>query len=163
MATTFRTTAAPGATYSDDFRYHSIDLEPTGDERIEDVIERVIRVHSLLADHDYYLALPDPAMQRAQDLLRGADAGRTGPQLSPSSPPSVAPSRRSHAGSVYNRFLLSDRSGDSWNRETETSPSLSRYRAGLADQLSQLSRLYRLGIGLSYFLHPYTTRLSSQC
>ena len=57
----------------DDFRYHSIDLEPTGDERIEDVIERVIRVHSLLADHDYYLALPDPAMQRAQDLLRGAD------------------------------------------------------------------------------------------
>ncbi|MEZ5585516.1 MAG: 2Fe-2S iron-sulfur cluster-binding protein [Sedimenticolaceae bacterium] len=57
----------------DDFRYHSIDLEPTGGERIDDVIERVIRVHSLLADHDYYLALPDPAMRRARQWLRAAD------------------------------------------------------------------------------------------
>jgi len=57
----------------DDFRYHSIDLEPAGDERIDDVIERVVRVHSLLADHDYYLALPQGALDRARVLLDEAD------------------------------------------------------------------------------------------
>lgn len=57
----------------DDFRYHSIDLEPAGDERIDDVIERVVRVHSLLADHDYYLALPQGALDHARVLLDEAD------------------------------------------------------------------------------------------
>lgn len=57
----------------DDFRYHSIDLVPAGDECIDDVVDRVIRVHSLLADHDYYLALPDQVIQRAHELLRAAD------------------------------------------------------------------------------------------
>jgi CDP-4-dehydro-6-deoxyglucose reductase len=57
----------------DDFRYHSIDLEPAGDERMNDVIERVIRVHSLLANHDYYLALPQDAMSHAERVLRDAD------------------------------------------------------------------------------------------
>ncbi len=57
----------------DDFRYHSIDLEPSGTERIEDVIERIVRVHALLADHDYYLALPEQALGRAQTLLDEAD------------------------------------------------------------------------------------------
>lgn len=56
----------------DDFRYHSIDLEPAGDERIEDVIERVVRVHSVLGDHDYYLALPSPALAAAQGFLDSA-------------------------------------------------------------------------------------------
>jgi len=53
----------------DDFRYHSIDLEPAGEERIDDVIERVVRVHSLLADHDYYLALPQAALDFARVVL----------------------------------------------------------------------------------------------
>lgn len=57
----------------DDFRYHSIDLQPAGEERIDDVLERVIRVHSLLADHDYYLVLPEPALAHAQKLLQRAD------------------------------------------------------------------------------------------
>lgn len=57
----------------DDFRYHSIDLEPAGVERIEDVIERVVRVHSLIADHDYYLALPETALNHAKRLLADAD------------------------------------------------------------------------------------------
>ena len=57
----------------DDFRYHSIDLAPAGDEQIDRVIERVIRVHSLLADHDYYLALPEDAVIRARALLQQAD------------------------------------------------------------------------------------------
>lgn len=62
----------------DDFRYHSIDLEPAGDERIEDVIERVVRVHSVLGEHDYYLALPRPALAAAQGFLdaAGIPAGR---------------------------------------------------------------------------------------
>ena len=42
----------------DDFRYHSIDLEPAGDERLERVVERVIRVHGSLMENDYYLAIP---------------------------------------------------------------------------------------------------------
>ncbi|MCG6967804.1 MAG: 2Fe-2S iron-sulfur cluster binding domain-containing protein [Chromatiaceae bacterium] len=57
----------------DDFRYHSIDLEPVGEERMDDVIERVVRVHSLLADHDYYLALPGAALDWARTLLDEAD------------------------------------------------------------------------------------------
>lgn len=57
----------------DDFRYHSIDIEPAGDERIEDVIERIVRVHTLLADHDYYLTLPEKALQQARALLHEAD------------------------------------------------------------------------------------------
>ena len=57
----------------DDFRYHSIDLEPAGTERIEDVSERVVRVHSLLADCDYYLALPDDVYDAVRGSLRDAD------------------------------------------------------------------------------------------
>jgi CDP-4-dehydro-6-deoxyglucose reductase len=56
----------------DDFRYHSIDLEPAGTEHIDDVIERVVRVHSLIADHDYYLALPEAALNHAKRLLADA-------------------------------------------------------------------------------------------
>ena len=57
----------------DDFRYHSIDIAPAGSERIEPVIERIVRVHSLLADHDYYLALPDAELRFARGLLSAAD------------------------------------------------------------------------------------------
>lgn len=53
----------------DDFRYHSIDLAPDGDEQFGDVFERVVRVHSLLADCDYYLALPHAEIDRAQVVL----------------------------------------------------------------------------------------------
>lgn len=61
----------------DDFRYHSIDLQPAGGERIDDVIERVIKVHSLLADHDYYLALPEQNLVRAEQWLIDADVPPT--------------------------------------------------------------------------------------
>jgi NAD(P)H-flavin reductase len=57
----------------DDFRYHSIDLEPAGDDAIADVLQRIVRVHSLLADHDYYLALPEPALAQARTMLADAD------------------------------------------------------------------------------------------
>lgn len=57
----------------DDFRCHSIDLQPAGEDRIDELIERVVRVHSLLADCDYYLALPNDSVQIAQTLLRAAD------------------------------------------------------------------------------------------
>jgi CDP-4-dehydro-6-deoxyglucose reductase len=57
----------------DDFRYHSIDLEPWGGERLDAVIERIVRVHGLLADHDYYLALPDDACETARRYLAEAD------------------------------------------------------------------------------------------
>jgi CDP-4-dehydro-6-deoxyglucose reductase len=57
----------------DDFRYHSIDLAPAGDEHIEAVIERVVRVHGLLADHDYYLVLPEQHRERALQFLAEAE------------------------------------------------------------------------------------------
>lgn len=57
----------------DDFRYHSIDLEPAGAERLEDVVERIVRVHGLLADHDYYLTLPEAAVPAARRFLAEAD------------------------------------------------------------------------------------------
>ena len=57
----------------DDFRYHSIDLEPAGTERIADVAERVVRVHSLLGDCDYYLALPESAEGAVRASLCDAD------------------------------------------------------------------------------------------
>ena len=57
----------------DDFRYHSIDLAPAGKERIDDVLDRVVRVHALLADHDWYLALPEDALRVARDFLYAAD------------------------------------------------------------------------------------------
>lgn len=57
----------------DDFRFHSIDLEPAGIEQMDKVIQRVVRVHSLLANHDYYLALPEGALNHAQGLLQNAD------------------------------------------------------------------------------------------
>jgi CDP-4-dehydro-6-deoxyglucose reductase len=54
----------------DDFRYHSIDLEPAGGERLEAVIERVARVHVSLASCDYYLILPENTIEAAQRILR---------------------------------------------------------------------------------------------
>ena len=57
----------------DDFRYHSIDLEPAGSEHIADVAERVVRVHSLLADCDYYLALPESVEAAVRGSLCAAD------------------------------------------------------------------------------------------
>ena len=62
----------------DDFRYHSIDIEPVGSERMRDVIERVVRVHSLLADCDYYLALPAEGLEKARTFLceAGVPAGQ---------------------------------------------------------------------------------------
>lgn len=57
----------------DDFRYHAIDLQPAGDEIMTDVLDRIIRVHALLADHDYYLALPQQALDDARAMLSAAD------------------------------------------------------------------------------------------
>ncbi|MCB1801457.1 MAG: 2Fe-2S iron-sulfur cluster binding domain-containing protein [Gammaproteobacteria bacterium] len=57
----------------DDFRYHSIDLEPAGEEQFADVFERVIRVHALLADCDYYLALPQAETGVARAILDAND------------------------------------------------------------------------------------------
>ena len=57
----------------DDFRYHSIDLEPAGTECLADVAERVVRVHSLIGDCDYYLALPESAEEEVRASLRDAD------------------------------------------------------------------------------------------
>jgi CDP-4-dehydro-6-deoxyglucose reductase len=57
----------------DDFRYHFIDLQPSGNEVMTDVLDRIIRVHALLADHDYYLALPQQALQEALLMLQAAD------------------------------------------------------------------------------------------
>jgi len=57
----------------DDFRYHSIDLAPVGDEDADGVIERVVRVHGLLADHDYYLVLPEQHRDRALQFLAEAE------------------------------------------------------------------------------------------
>jgi CDP-4-dehydro-6-deoxyglucose reductase len=53
----------------DDFRYHSIDLVPAGTEQLDHVVERILRVHTLLADHDYYLALPQEGLDLARVLL----------------------------------------------------------------------------------------------
>ena len=61
----------------DDFRYHSIDLEPAGSERLEPVIQRIVRVHSSLDSYDYYLALPESALHRAQDILRESGVPET--------------------------------------------------------------------------------------
>ena len=56
----------------DDFRYHSIDLEPAGDERLERVVERIVRVHTTLPDSDFYLALPQGALGTALAFLQQA-------------------------------------------------------------------------------------------
>lgn len=56
----------------DDFRFHAINLEPDGIEQIDKVIERIVRVHSLLADHDYLLVLPKGALAAAQRYLAAA-------------------------------------------------------------------------------------------
>lgn len=53
----------------DDFRYHSIDLQPAGSEYLEQVIERIVRVHTSLVSCDYYLALPETVLGRAKTLL----------------------------------------------------------------------------------------------
>jgi CDP-4-dehydro-6-deoxyglucose reductase len=54
----------------DDFRYHSIDLEPAGEERLEQVVERIVRVHASLLDSDFYLALPEETLGLARHLLQ---------------------------------------------------------------------------------------------
>lgn len=56
----------------DDFRYHSIDLEPAGDQRLEHAIERIVRVHASLMSSDYYLALPQTILGTARQFLRDA-------------------------------------------------------------------------------------------
>lgn len=62
----------------DDFRYHSIDLEPAGDERLEPVIERIARVHASLISSDFYLALPQASTETARRILAqsGVSEGR---------------------------------------------------------------------------------------
>lgn len=54
----------------DDFRYHSIDLEPAGTERLEDVIQRIVRVHASLVSADFYLALPEATLDSVRGFLR---------------------------------------------------------------------------------------------
>jgi CDP-4-dehydro-6-deoxyglucose reductase len=54
----------------DDFRYHSIDLEPVGDERLEHVVQRIARVHKSVASCDYYLMLPEAALEPVRGILR---------------------------------------------------------------------------------------------
>jgi len=56
----------------DDFRYHSIDLEPAGEERLEEVILRVARVHTSLDSCDYYLTLPEASLNSVKSLLSQA-------------------------------------------------------------------------------------------
>ena len=46
----------------DDFRYHSVDLESTGAERIEQMAARVLRERRPAGDRDFYLALPEAAL-----------------------------------------------------------------------------------------------------
>jgi len=57
----------------DDFRYHSIDLEPVGDEQLDQVVQRIVRVHASLVSSDFYLALPGASMESAQDFLRESE------------------------------------------------------------------------------------------
>lgn len=54
----------------DDFRYHSIDLDPVGDERLDRVVERIVRVHTTLPDSDFYLALPEASLGAARACLQ---------------------------------------------------------------------------------------------
>ena len=61
----------------DDFRYHSIDLEPAGKERLEDVIERIVRVHVTLSSCDYYLLLPEAALEMARQILKDSGVPET--------------------------------------------------------------------------------------
>jgi CDP-4-dehydro-6-deoxyglucose reductase len=53
----------------DDFRYHSIDLEPAGNERLEPVIERIVRVHASLMSSDLYLAIPQDSIDAVRRIL----------------------------------------------------------------------------------------------
>jgi len=53
----------------DDFRYHSIDLEPAGNERLEPVIERIVRVHASLMSSDFYLAIPQDSIDAVRRIL----------------------------------------------------------------------------------------------
>lgn len=57
----------------DDFRYHAIHVAPSGEEPVDPVLHRIVRVHSLIADHDYYLALPAGAVEVARRFLAEAD------------------------------------------------------------------------------------------
>ena len=53
----------------DDFRYHSIDLQPAGNERLESVIERIVRVHASLMSSDFYLAIPQESIDAVRRIL----------------------------------------------------------------------------------------------
>ena len=121
----------------DDFRYHSIDLEPTGDRRIER--DRAGDPCALAAGGSRLLpgALERCSVHRT---CCAAPACRTHWSAAVCFVTLASRPRGGHAGSVYNRFLLSDRSGDSWNRETETSPSLSRYRVQVSPTSCHSSR-----------------------
>jgi CDP-4-dehydro-6-deoxyglucose reductase len=61
----------------DDFRYHSVDLEPVGEERLDDVIQRIVRVHGVLVSSDFYLALPEALLESAQEFLKESDVPDT--------------------------------------------------------------------------------------
>ena len=56
----------------DDFRYHSIDLEPAGSERLEPVIQRILRVHASLASCDFHLTLPEASLNAVKGFLQKA-------------------------------------------------------------------------------------------
>ncbi|WP_078118678.1 2Fe-2S iron-sulfur cluster-binding protein [Thiosocius teredinicola] len=63
----------------DDFRYHSIDLEPAGDDRMEHVVQRLVRQHAQGASHDFYLAMPGASLRNIHAAL--TEAGVPGAQI----------------------------------------------------------------------------------
>jgi CDP-4-dehydro-6-deoxyglucose reductase, E3 len=75
----------------DDFRYHAIQVAPSGDEPVEPVMKRIVRVHSLLADHDYYLALPAGEVDAARRFLAAACVPPAQCHLSVVDPAGAAP------------------------------------------------------------------------
>jgi CDP-4-dehydro-6-deoxyglucose reductase len=75
----------------DDFRYHAIQVAPAGDEPVEPVLNRIVRVHGLLADHDFYLALPADAVAAARRFLAAADVPPAQCHLSVVDPAGAAP------------------------------------------------------------------------
>lgn len=56
----------------DGFRYHSIGLAPAGPDRVEHVIQRILREHAPPADNDYYLALPEGWLYPVSIMLQEA-------------------------------------------------------------------------------------------
>ena len=67
----------------DDFRYHSVDLAPAGEERLERVVERIIRVHTSLMDNDYYLVVPQSSIGPARKAFLEAGVPETRVRFAP--------------------------------------------------------------------------------